>query len=143
MIKIQIVGHLGKDCIVKEVNGKNVINFSVAHSEKYKDAQGIAHERTTWVECAYWTDKTSVAQYLTKGKTVYAEGIPSSDAYSDKNGNPASMLRMRCISIQLLGGGDAPNQQQSTPAAQSSAPATQFDNNAASTASDAIDDLPF
>ena len=32
MIKLQIIGNLGKDCIVKEVNGKNVINFSVAHS---------------------------------------------------------------------------------------------------------------
>jgi hypothetical protein len=28
MIKLQIVGNLGKDCIVKDVNGKNVINFS-------------------------------------------------------------------------------------------------------------------
>jgi single-strand DNA-binding protein len=142
MIKIQIVGHLGKDCIVKEVNGKNVINFSVAHSEKYRDGQGISHEKTTWIECSYWTDKTTVAQYLTKGKTVYAEGIPSSDAYSDKNGNPASTLRMRVLNIQLLGGGDGPGQQ-STPAAQSSAPATQFDNNSASLASDAADDLPF
>ncbi len=38
MIKIQVIGHLGKDCTVNNVNGKNVINFSVAHSEKYKDA---------------------------------------------------------------------------------------------------------
>lgn len=141
MIKIQIVGHLGKDCIVKEVNGKSVINFSVAHSEKYKDVQGISHEKTTWVECAYWTDRTTVAQYLTKGKTVYAEGIPSSDSYLDKNNNPASTLRMRCISIQLLSSGDSSTQQQSTPAAQSSAP--EINNNAASIASDAMDDLPF
>ncbi|MBI3882871.1 MAG: single-stranded DNA-binding protein, partial [Sphingobacteriales bacterium] len=35
MIKLQIVGNLGKDCIVKEINGKNVINFSVAHTERY------------------------------------------------------------------------------------------------------------
>ena len=65
MIKLQVIGNLGKDCIVKEVNGKTVINFSVAHSERYKDAQGNQKERTTWVECAYWTDKTAVAQYLT------------------------------------------------------------------------------
>jgi hypothetical protein len=29
MIKLQIIGNLGKDCIVKEINGKHVINFSV------------------------------------------------------------------------------------------------------------------
>ena len=102
MIKLQIIGNLGKDCIVKEVNGKNVINFSVAHSERYKDAQGNQKERTTWVECAYWTDRTTVAQYLTKGRTVYAEGTPEADAYSNKEGQPAATLRMRVQNVQLL-----------------------------------------
>ncbi len=104
MIKLQIIGNLGKDCIVKEVNGKNVINFSVAHTEKFKDAQGNLKERTTWVECAYWTDRTAIAQYLTKGKTVYAEGSPEADAYTNKEGQVSATLRMRVQNIQLLGG---------------------------------------
>ncbi len=104
MIKLQIVGNLGKDCIVKEVNGKHVINFSVAHSEKFKDSQGNPKERTTWVECAYWTDRTALSQYLTKGKTVYAEGTPEADAYTNKEGQAAATLRMRVQNIQLLGG---------------------------------------
>ena len=106
MIKLQIVGNLGKDCIVKEVNGRNVINFSVAHTERYKDSQGNQKDRTTWVECAYWTDKTAVAQYLTKGKMVYAEGSPDADAYMNKDNQAAATLRMRVQSLQLLGGGD-------------------------------------
>jgi single-strand DNA-binding protein len=104
MIKLQVIGNLGKDCIVKEVNGKNVINFSVAHTERYKDAQGNQKERTTWVECAYWTDRTAVAQYLTKGRTVYAEGSPEADAYTNKEGQAAATLRMRVQTVQLLGG---------------------------------------
>lgn len=107
MIKLQIVGNLGKDCIMKEVNGKNVINFSVAHTERYKDSQGNQKERTTWVECAYWTDKTAVAQYLVKGKMVYAEGSPEADAYMNKENQAAATLRMRVQSLQLLGGGDS------------------------------------
>jgi single-strand DNA-binding protein len=103
MIKLQIIGNLGKDCIVKEVNGKNVINFSVAHTERYKDSQGNQKERTTWVECAYWTERTAVSQYLTKGRTVYAEGSPEADAYSNKEGQPAATLRMRVQNVQLLG----------------------------------------
>lgn len=116
MIKLQIIGNLGKDCIVKEVNGKNVINFSVAHSEKFRDAQGTEKERTTWVECAYWIEKTNVAQYLTKGRTVYAEGYPQADAYANKDGQPAATLRMRVTNIQLLssnnGGGEGGSTQQ-------------------------------
>jgi len=106
MIKLQIVGNLGKDCIVNEVNGKKVINFSVAHTERFKDNQGGLQERTTWVECAYWTDRTAVADYLKKGKMVYAEGAPSADPYMNKEGQAAATLRMRVLSIQLLGGGD-------------------------------------
>ena len=106
MIKLQIVGNLGKDCIVNEVNGKKVINFSVAHTERYKDGQGNQQERTTWVECAYWTDRTAVADYLKKGKMVYAEGSPSADSYMNKEGQAAATLRMRVQTIQLLGGGE-------------------------------------
>jgi single-strand DNA-binding protein len=104
MIKLQIIGNLGKDCIVSEVNGKSVINFSVAHSERYKDAQGNQKERTTWVECAYWTDRTNISQYLVKGKTVYVEGSPSADAYTNKEGQVSATLRLRVQSVQLLGG---------------------------------------
>jgi len=143
MIKLQIVGNLGKDCIVKEVNGKNVINFSVAHTERFKDSQGNQKERTTWVECAYWTDRTAVAQYLTKGKTVYAEGTPEADAYMNKDNQAAATLRMRVQSVQLLGGagvGDAQAQRPATSSvASSSTPAAVN----LSAASDESDDLPF
>lgn len=104
MIKLQVIGNLGADCIQKEINGKTVINFNVAHSERFKDAQGNLKERTIWVNCAYWTDRTAIAQYLTKGKTVYAEGTPEADAYTNKDGQAAATLRMRVQFIQLLGG---------------------------------------
>ncbi len=146
MIKLQIIGNLGKDCIVKEVNGKNVINFSVAHTERYKDAQGNQKERTTWVECAYWTDKTAVAQYLTKGKTVYAEGSPEADAYTNKEGQVAATLRMRVQAVQLLGGnsgdGQGPNSGNITHTGMSKGPvAVSAPVNTNTPAP--VDDLPF
>lgn len=104
MIKLQVIGNLGGDCTIKEVNGKNVINFNVAHSEKFKDSMGNLKERTTWVKCAYWTDRTAVAQYLKKGKTVYVEGAPETEAYTNKEGQPASALKLKAFNIQLLGG---------------------------------------
>ena len=81
MIKMQVIGNLGKDCVVNTVNGKNVINFTVAHTEKYRDSQGNNQEKTTWVDCAYWTDRTAVAPYLTKGKQVYVEGQPEARSF--------------------------------------------------------------
>ena len=104
MIKLQVIGHLGKDCTTNVVNGKNVINFSVAHSERYKDASGVQKEKTTWVECAYWSDKTAIAPYLKKGQLVFVEGNPEAKAYQKGDGTAASSLTMRVSSIQLLGG---------------------------------------
>lgn len=147
MIKLQIIGNLGKDCIMKEVNGKTVINFSVVHSERYKDNQGIQKERATWVECAYWTDKTGVAPYLTKGKTIYAEGYPEAEAYMNKDNQAAATLRMRVMNIQLVGGvgSDSPVQQQpgnvgSVSSASYAAPAS---NPAPVASAPVADDLPF
>lgn len=143
MIKLQIVGNLGKDCIVKEVNGKNVINFSVAHTERYKDAQGNLKEKTTWVECAYWTDRTAVAQYLTKGKTVYAEGAPEADAYMNKDSQPAATLRMRVQSVQLLGGNSGAEGAPSRPAGGGYSAGSSESSSVAPSMPDAADDLPF
>src|ERR1700704_4100161 len=86
MIKLQIIGNLGKDCVTNTVNGKNVINFSVAHTEKFRDAQGNQKDKTIWVECAYWTDRTGVAPYLKKGTQVYAEGTPEVRTYPKNDG---------------------------------------------------------
>lgn len=63
MLKTLVIGLLGRDAIVNEVNGRKVINFSVAHSFKYKDAAGTEKTKTTWLDCAYWTDRTGVAPY--------------------------------------------------------------------------------
>lgn len=112
MIKLQVIGHLGKDCTTNVVNGKNVINFSVAHSERYKDASGAQKEKTTWVECAYWTERTAIAPYLKKGQLVYVEGSPEARAYQKADGTAASSLTVRVGSVQLLGGakGDGNNE---------------------------------
>lgn len=142
MIKLQIIGNLGADCIQKEINGKTVINFNVAHSEKFKDAQGNLKEKTTWVNCAYWTDRTAVAQYLTKGRTVYAEGTPEAEAYTNKEGQAASTLRLRVQNIQLLGGRDeSQGSNQGNVSSMGSAPAPAMRTSSVPVSTE--DDLPF
>lgn len=143
MIKLQIIGNLGKDCIVKEINGKHVINFSVAHTERFKDAQGNQKERTTWVECAYWTDRTAIAPYLVKGTSVYAEGSPEADPYTNKEGQAAATLRMRVQNIQLLGGNkdnQGSNTGNVTNTGMGTAPVVKTES---ANTSAPIDDLPF
>lgn len=147
MIKLQIVGNLGGDCLQKEVNGKTVINFNVAHTEKFKDAQGNQKERTTWVNCAYWTDRTAIAQYLKKGQLIYAEGSPEADGYLNKENQPAATLRMRVRDIQLLGGRSDGSPTEHNPSqsstVSSSSPSSNVRQPAVSHVEEPADDLPF
>lgn len=112
MIKMQVIGNLGKDCVVNTVNGKNVINFAVAHTEKYRDSQGNNQEKTTWVDCAYWTDRTAVAPYLQKGTQVFVEGTPEVRNFTRNDGTAGASLSLRVREVQLLGRkGDGAGQQ--------------------------------
>ncbi|WP_414696806.1 single-stranded DNA-binding protein [Paraflavisolibacter sp. H34] len=130
--------------MVNTVNGKSVINFTVAHTEKYKDSQGMSQEKTTWVDCAYWTDRTAIAPYLTKGKQIFVEGAPEVRSFTRGDGTSGASLSLRVREVQLLGGrenalGGEPQQYQQPMAApsrqQAAAPAT--------TGPDVADDLPF
>jgi single-strand DNA-binding protein len=141
MIKLQIIGNLGKDCVVNNVNGKNVINFTVAHTEKFKDSQGNNQERTTWVDCAYWTDRTGISPYLTKGKQVYVEGQPEIRTFTRQDGTSGASLSLRVREIQLLGGRAESGSLASTPAASASGTASSVSS--PSDITEPVDDLPF
>ena len=103
MIKLQAIGNLGKDCVLNNVNGKSVINFSIAHTERFRDSTGNQKDRTIWVECAYWTDRTGIAPYLKRGTQVYVEGNPDVRTYQTNDGRQGASLSLRVTSIQLLG----------------------------------------
>lgn len=104
MIKLQVIGNLGRDCTVNNVNGRTVINFSVAHTERYRDSTtGEFKPKTIWVECAYWTDKTAIVPYLKKGTQVYAEGTPDTRNYQTQSGENKTSLTLRIQNVQLLG----------------------------------------
>lgn len=141
MIKMQIIGNLGKDCVVNAVNGKNVINFTVAHTEKYKDSQGNQQEKTTWVDCAYWTDRTALSPYLTKGKQIFAEGTPEVRTFTRQDGTAGASLSLRVRDVQLLGGR---SDSAGTPAYTGAGTSASGGNmSSANDITEPVDDLPF
>ena len=103
MIKLQVIGNLGKDCVTNNVNGKTVMNFTVAHTERFRDAQGNQKDKTIWVDCAYWSDRTGIAPYLRKGTQVYVEGNPEIRTFTKQDGSFGASLTLRVQSVQLLG----------------------------------------
>lgn len=84
MLNLTIVGHIGQDARTNTVQDKKVINFSVAHTTKFKDKDGKEQSRTTWVECAWWTDR-KIENHLLKGTQVAITGRPTAETYEDRN----------------------------------------------------------
>ncbi len=149
MIKLEAIGHLGKDATVNDVNGKKVINFSICHTEKYKQADGSMATKSTWVECAKWGDSAAVAPYLLKGGLVYVQGTPEVRTFPKNDGTTGASLVLRVTDLQLLGGTkqESNGSQQAQPATSTAAVTKeQKAANAASSQRPAIeinDDLPF
>lgn len=142
MIKLQAIGNLGKDAQVNQVNGKNVINFTVAHTEKYRDSSGTQKEKTTWLECAYWTDRIGVVPFLKKGTQVYIEGAPEVRQFTRSDGSAGATLSLRISYLQLVGGrteqpGQTTGQENSTPISSG------VDHSSPVAENDLGDDLPF
>ncbi len=142
MIKLTAIGNLGRDAVLNTVSGKNVINFTVAHTERYKDAQGNQKDKTIWVDCAYWTERTGIAPYLKKGTQVYVEGQPDVRTYTNKEGVHGATLSLRVSSVQLLGGKSNDSATSvDYPSAASSAPVQPMPS--VGDTADSSDDLPF
>lgn len=100
MIRLQFIGHLGHDAIQRNINGKSVLNFHVAHTRRFKDQQGQLQEKTLWVDCAYW-EHEKAGPYLTKGRQVYVDGTPSLEMYDNREGERVAVLRLHVHNMQL------------------------------------------
>lgn len=100
-----MIGYLGRDAVVQQHGTESVINFSICHTDKYKDAAGTKYEKATWVSCSWWLENTNIANYLKKGTLIWLEGIPEAKNFKDKHtGESKAYLNMRVARVELLGG---------------------------------------
>ena len=135
-----MIGHLGADCAVNEVNGKKVINFNLAHSETFTGQDGVKVSKTIWVQCAYWAERTGIAPYLKKGAQIYITGQPEVKEFKKRDGTPGSSLTCRVGKIELLGSkkDDGAPQSQGGTSASSQQQSDEINN-----ITEPVDDLPF
>lgn len=87
--KAILVGNLGADPEIRYTgNGTAVASFTVATSERWKDQEGQAHEKTEWHRVVAWRGLAEVCgEILQKGSKVYIEGKIETRKWEDNNGN--------------------------------------------------------
>ncbi len=89
--KVILVGNLGKDPESRTFqNGGEVVSFSVATSENWKDRNsGDRKEKTEWHNVSIFSEGLArvAKNYLRKGSKVYLEGQLETRKWQDQSGN--------------------------------------------------------
>lgn len=121
--KVIIIGRLGKDPDAKDLpSGNQVVNLSLATSEKWKDKQtGEQVEKAEWHRVVVFNRLAEVcSQYLVKGSMIYIEGQLRTRKWQDQEGNDRYTTEIVARSMQMLGS-KSDDQQQSRAQQQSQA----------------------
>ena len=144
---IQIIGNLGNGPEARYLNGNNgqVVNFSVAVNERWKNREGEPQERTTWLRIVAFNGLgQACADHLIRGSAVYVEGRLQIRTYEDNAGDERTSVEVVASKIRFLGNGsNNGDEKRPTPGqpktrkAQPSAPPDDLDQAANS------DDCPF
>jgi len=100
---MNIIGRLTRDAQISTLpSDKQVVNFSVAVNDSYRNKQGERVERTE-----YFNDwiSTNVAKILTKGALVELMGRVSARAWIGNDGKAHATLNFHTSQIKLYGRG--------------------------------------
>jgi len=150
--KAQIIGNLGED---PELNytgdGTAVCNLSIATNESYTRDDGTEVDRTEWHDVVAWGRLAEVvAEYLSKGSSLYVEGKLQTRSWQDRDGNERYSTEIKAQEVTFLGGSASNGGGSNVPpprGSQSSAPQDGAEANAPQDEEDETfvpdDELPF
>lgn len=99
MLRAEMIGCIGQDAVSKEIGGSMYACFEVAHSQK---VNGI--DKTTWVSVRKYDKDGKLSQYLTKGKPIFVEGRPQTNAYVNRDGVPVATLTIWADRVEFIAG---------------------------------------
>ena len=103
--KVTLIGNLGQDPEVKELNGGNKLaKFSLATNETYRNKAGEKVTDTQWHNLTAWGKTADIVEkYLKKGSEVAVEGKIVNRSYNDKEGNKRYITEIEVRDLLLLG----------------------------------------
>ncbi|TKB24566.1 single-stranded DNA-binding protein [Desulfopila sp. IMCC35006] len=105
MNKAMVIGNLGNDPEMRYTQkGAAVATFSIATTEKWKDANGVQQEHTDWHKIVAWKGLAEICgDHLKKGSKVYIEGKMQTRKW-EENGITRYTTEIIAKSMEMLGG---------------------------------------
>lgn len=139
---MNIIGRLIRDAKVRTLsNKKQVVNFSIATNDNYRNKHGERIEKTTYFDCSYWISP-KVVEILTKGALVELSGRAYTSEWIGKDGEAHAGLNFHTSQIKVHGGGNKSDAIK-TDFKNSSKSAKVKTEKSVSNQNDEDDDLPF
>lgn len=134
MATVTIIGNLGSDAELKDINGKRLATFSVADKSGFGD-----NKQTNWFKVDIWDGlaKTNFVDYLKKGQQVMVVGELSTREYNGKT----YLEVKRVYDIKLCGSSNNQTQQNQQQGYNNQQQSNGYANN--SKKDDLEDTLPF
>lgn len=156
--KVLLMGNLGKDPELRMTTSQMpVCQFSLATSEKRKDASGNFVEQTEWHNIVtFGKTAENCAKYIKKGSSVFIDGRIQTRKWQDKEGKDRYTTEIIANTVQFLsrsqgasqqgaiaanGGGYSPEQEKGREMLSSLPTADSMSSNEAISFDD--DDIPF
>ena len=107
--KVILLGNVGKDPEIRSTGGGTMVaNFTLATTDRQKDAQGNWQDRTEWHNLVAFTRLAEIVRdYVKKGSKLYVEGKIQTRSWDDKE-TGAKRYRTEIIvnDLSLLSGRD-------------------------------------
>jgi single-strand DNA-binding protein len=107
--KVILLGNVGKDPEMRSTGGGTLVaNFTLATSDRSKDAQGNWQDRTEWHNLVAFTRLAEIVRdYVKKGSKLYIEGKIQTRSWDDKE-TGAKRYRTEILvnDLSLLSGRD-------------------------------------
>ena len=107
--KVFLLGNVGKDPEIRSTPGGTMVaTFTLATSDRQKDAQGNWQDRTEWHNLVAFTRTAEIVRdYVKKGSKLYIEGKIQTRSWDDKeSGQKRYRTEIIVNDLSLLSGRD-------------------------------------
>jgi len=107
--KVILLGNVGKDPEIRSTPGGTMVaSFTLATSDRQKDAQGNWQDRTEWHNLkAFNRTAEIIRDYVKKGSKLYIEGKITTNSWDDKEtGQKRYRTEILVNDLSLLSGRD-------------------------------------
>lgn len=107
---VTLLGRVGKDVEVKDINGTKCATFTLATSEKYKDRNGETKELTAWHNIVSWRQTADICEkYVRKGNQVCVLGKIKYRSWETDRGEKRYSTDIIADRVELLEKKDNPS----------------------------------